>query len=687
MNIQLETVVRQLCLVAGQWQREAPNLTILEPSRRLPLRRDRGNLYVLAEMAGGHDRTCQQIMEIIQRTVSRTPGSVTLRLRRALQAANAYLFQENQKAPRDQRRSAGVSCVALKGEEVYIAQAGPALVHILQGGALHRFPTHSPWLTPMPPQEVIPYWRPLGVGRRAEVNLSHCCVAPGDVILLSSTNLVRLAADEEIAEAMEQGADVAVKDLAALAAGRDFSAVMVEIAPEVEEAEPVPAEVVEELGAGALAGVRDLLLDLVGALSTLLRGAITLLRRTLPEQEALPRERPAERRLRQALLAGIALAIPLLIAALVVYAYTQQQGGRQTRFEALIQEATEQRAAALAEPVDRAAAGELLREAEAGVEEALQLQPDDETAGNLLAAIQAQQDELGIVVRLTNVTPLATLPEDRSRPQRVVIHGSDVYVLDRGAQQVYRYRLTGAGDGLESPDGEVVLSRGQQQGDIMVGTLVDMAWVGTGGARQHEGLLVLERGGFLFEIDPEGGVIVMPVAESQTWGRPLLMGSFQGNVYLLDSQLNQILKYVPTTWGYDAPPEEWLKPEAKVDLSGVVDMAIDGFIYVLLADGTILKFNAGLRELFDQEGLDEPLRSPTALFAMPESWSLYVADAGHRRVVQFSREGDFQRQLHPPPGSDAFDSLWSLWVNEAQEKLYLLSGTELYVSNLPPLEE
>jgi hypothetical protein len=683
MSVRLKTMVRQLRLVAGQWQKETPDLAVLEPSPRLPLGRERGNLYVLAEVEDGDDRTCHRIIEIIQQEFLHTPGSVTRRLRRAIQAANVHLSQENQDAPQDQQRSAGVSCIVLKGEEVYIAQSGPALVYLLQDGALHRLPTPSPWLPP-----TSPYLSPLGIKREAEINLSHCRVAPGDVILLSSSSLILLATEEEIAEAIDQEADVAVKDLAALAAGQDFSALVVEITPEVEEAEPIPAEVVEEPRAGALAGVGDFLsrLDVVGGLSTLLRGALTLLQRTLPEREALPQERPAEERVRRALLAGLALAIPLLIAALVIYVYTQQQEVRQIHLGSLIQEATERRAAALVEP-DRAAARELLREAQARIEEALHLQPDNAIARSLQEQIQAHLDELSTVARLTGVTPLATLPEDGSRSQRVIVHGSDVYVLDQGAQRVYRYRLTEAGDGLENMHGEVVLSQGQG--------LVDMAWVGTGGARQREGLLVLESGGSLLEVDAMGGVTVLPVAESQTlvlsdkdraWERPLRAGGFQGNFYLLAPQRNQILKVVPTDRGYDVPPEEWLKPETEVELSHAMDMAIDGFIYVLLADGTIFKFNTGLREPFDQEGLDEPLRSPTALFATPESRSLYVADAGHRRIVQFSRQGTFQRQLHPPPGSEAFDSLWSLWVDEAQGKLYFLSGDRLYVADMPLLD-
>jgi hypothetical protein len=153
----------------------------------------------------------------------------------------------------------------------------------------------------------------------------------------------------------------------------------------------------------------------------------------------------------------------------------------------------------------------------------------------------------------------------------------------------------------------------------------------------------------------------------------------------LDSQSNQIFKYLPTAdGGYSNPPTAWFQID--VDLAGVVDMAIDGYIYLLYADGRILKFMGGELAPFEQTELDEhePLRSPTAIFTGPEEETkfLYVADASNRRIVQFSKEGQFIRQFKAAEAG-VFDQLKSLHVDEIGSKLYILSGNTLYMANIP----
>jgi hypothetical protein len=151
----------------------------------------------------------------------------------------------------------------------------------------------------------------------------------------------------------------------------------------------------------------------------------------------------------------------------------------------------------------------------------------------------------------------------------------------------------------------------------------------------------------------------------------------------LDSQSNQIFKYLPTAdGGYSNPPETWFQID--IDLAGVVDMAIDGYIYLLYADGRILKFMGGELAPFEQTELDEPLRGPTAIFTSPdeETKFLYVADAGNRRVVQLSKEGQFIRQFRAAEAG-VFDQLKSLHVDEIGSKFYALSGNALYMANIP----
>ena len=123
-----------------------------------------------------------------------------------------------------------------------------------------------------------------------------------------------------------------------------------------------------------------------------------------------------------------------------------------------------------------------------------------------------------------------------------------------------------------------------------------------------------------------------------------------------------------------------------MNLSGAVDMAIDGAIYVLHQDGRIQKFVGGQPEEFQITGLDEPLKNPTAIYTSldEEVQYLYIADAGNKRIVQLSKDGQFIRQLKPRVEDGiVFDNLQSLYVDEIGEKMYVLSGNSLYAPNLP----
>ncbi|GAI87810.1 unnamed protein product [marine sediment metagenome] len=102
----------------------------------------------------------------------------------------------------------------------------------------------------------------------------------------------------------------------------------------------------------------------------------------------------------------------------------------------------------------------------------------------------------------------------------------------------------------------------------------------------------------------------------------------------------------------------------------------------LYADGRILKFLGGQPAPFELVGLYEPLRNPTALFTNEEANSLYVADAGNKRIVQLTKEGRFLRQFQAGEG-EAFDQLKGFFASETYHRLYFVSGNKLCVTNMP----
>jgi len=736
MSIRLKTAIGHLSIVDGVARERPENVLAIEPSPLVPLGRGKGNLYAIIEVAGEgmeRDELCQLLLETINKEYFRAPGGITAGLRQAIKAANAQLFRENRDRPTAERMIGGVSCVALRENDAYIGQAGPALVYAAHKGELARYPETSPWLDLPPPQWVDEgYAVPLGVRRDVEIDLFHCRVQPGDTIVLAETALAQIAGQDTIAKAVVyQEVDMALAYLKRLTSGRDCSALVIEILAVAEEAE---AEIPEEewepvvevesfaervrpgrerrpVSPSALERVttmREALtsrLDLVGllrglggglmaGLAILGSGATTLFRRILPGAEApeqVPARRAAQaRRPRSAakakgnkVMVALAIAIPLIVALFVGVVYLQWGKAREARFVELVEQAEAKHALALTAS-DKPTARRHLHEAQGLLTEAQTLKAEDPVAGGLQGEIQATLDKINNVVKLYWVGALQKYDDPGSNPSRVIVSGIDVYVLDRGTDRVYKYLLNEVGDGLQDMDIDpVLLRKGDQRGDIVVSDLVDMVWMPVGSGRQTSNLLVLESGGSLLEYDPVLGLAVLPVGDQDTWRYPQLIGSFFGNFYLLDSQSNQIFKYLPTAdGGYSNPPETWFQVD--VDLVGVVDMAIDGYIYLLYADGRILKFMGGEPAPFEQTELDEPLRGPTAIFTSPdeETKFLYVADAGNGRIVQFSKEGQFIRQFRAAEAG-VFDQLRSLYVDEVGSKFYILSGDALYMANIP----
>ncbi len=133
----LHVELAQVCVIDGIWQDVPDHIAVFEDSRliasatadELAAARTRGNLYILLDVSGeveGRSEVERELIETIRREYSRRRGSITFGLSEALRAANASLFDLNLQAPREARRMAGISAVVLRGDDLYVAQAGPA---------------------------------------------------------------------------------------------------------------------------------------------------------------------------------------------------------------------------------------------------------------------------------------------------------------------------------------------------------------------------------------------------------------------------------------------------------------------------------------------------------------------------------------------------------------------------------
>jgi len=386
---------------------------------------------------------------------------------------------------------------------------------------------------------------------------------------------------------------------------------------------------------------------------------------------------------------AVAIGIPVMLAIVVALAYLSF--GERARFQDSINQAQEDIALAQA-------AGGISEEARAHWEAVLEhasaaaaLQPDVPVATELQIKAQAALDSLDGVVRLTPVQLWDFGPG--TVPRQLVIHGQMVFVLDPVGGWVTQLTLNADGDNvIEQGDAPILVRTGQQVGEGEVGGLVDFTWVGLGGERQTSGLLILEENGALVNYDPawmdEGGAprLTRSLLGTPPTGTSRAVGSFGGRFYILDTVAGQIWRYEPRGYVYPEQPDRYFVVPPPRSLEDALDMAIDGSVYILYSDGTIIKFLGGEPQPFGVSELPGDISRVVALAVDPDgsSGEVYVADQDNGqdggRVVVLGPDGAFRAQFR---AGGAFDALEALAVDEAARRLYVVSDGRLYVVSLP----
>lgn len=734
MSGRLRTSVDYLSIVDGVRQEKAPNLSISEPSALIPYRKGRGNLYVLVETIGSfpdHAQVQQEIIEIVQEYLH-TSGSITAGIRTVIKAANSYLFETNLNAPREQRGVAGVTCMVLKDRDAYIGLLGPALLYHIGKGVFQILPRESSWLTSERLEDVdISRHPPLGLRREVEPELFHLRVQEGDVLILASTLLAKLANKAEIASAVtHQGVHSVCENLEALVGGKDVSALIVEIrgisptpteitterpeavrrpdiwtriASTVREAiiptteERETAEVLrEEVGEKGLPQIdlKNILRSVWRLASNLGRKLATLLAHVLPEPETAQRaKRPHARKGKEKAPAQfdvkwlwVALLIPLTVVLLFAFTRFQHEQARQAHFKQLVQGVEEAKLGAQAASIVEEQRAKLT-EALALLDEALELKPGDAELLEQRKTMSEWLDGINHVKRIS-FRLLKEFPDTETAQcalRTVIVHERDVYILDTGTNRVYKYLLNESRDDLQVlPTDPVLLRKGEARGDVTADELLGIAWVEAAFQRGTSALLILDKSGHTFEYAPTTEVVqVLDTADTSAWIEPVAIAGYYGRLYVLDPGANQLLRYGLTNVGYDGSVSNYFK--AATDIHDAVDMAIDGYVYILHTDGRISKYQDGLSVPFPQNNLDEPLSKPSFIFAsgvMDEGGYVYVADAENQRIVQYSKAGDFIYQFRAHDQS-YMNALKSLFVDEDQRRFYLINGNKLYFAPLP----
>ncbi|MAG35814.1 MAG: hypothetical protein CL878_06180 [Dehalococcoidia bacterium] len=177
-------------------------------------------------------------------------------------------------------------------------------------------------------------------------------------------------------------------------------------------------------------------------------------------------------------------------------------------------------------------------------------------------------------------------------------------------------------------------------------------------------------------------VLVWFVMCSAAWQRAVGFEAYTVNLYAVDTGASQLLRWRPASLGtYTVPPDTWFATPVPDEVPSALDLAIDGDIFLLGADGAITRYRSGQQQSFTLRGLERPLQNPQAIMTASFISSLYVVDAGNGRIVQLAKTGQFERELVGVAGPG--DAIRDLWVDEAGGRIFVLTEQRLSEYILP----
>jgi hypothetical protein len=381
----------------------------------------------------------------------------------------------------------------------------------------------------------------------------------------------------------------------------------------------------------------------------------------------------------------LGLLIPLLAFTSVGAVYLQQGASNQADGIKLIELAEGQllKAQQALSVGDKSAARAALGDSQRYLDEAVALIGFNERIRGLSEEIQTELQGLLQVRSLYSLDfPLVQFTSDAD-PHRVVVFDQDIYVLDTGRQVVEAFRTDPTRTVVQENHG-AILREGDVVEGVTVGRLIDIAWQPRiPGFADKASLLILDRNNNIFRYNHVDEATYLRLASADKIKSVTHVESYGGRLYAADERENQIWRFSPAGLGYDQPPEPWFGPQVQASLSGIVATAIDGDIWMLMEDGTILRYRQGQQlpfSLDNSPGFTGRVVDMAVGTAVDDK--IYLADSSQDRIFVFDKSGNYVEQFQAAE-RNALRGLRGLYIDNVTGTLFILTQSSLYSQSLP----
>lgn len=182
-----------------------------------------------------------------------------------------------------------------------------------------------------------------------------------------------------------------------------------------------------------------------------------------------------------------------------------------------------------------------------------------------------------------------------------------------------------------------------------------------------------EKGVFETKIGEKGTSLV--IKKDEDWGEIVDLTAFGQNLYLLDKTSGKVWKYT----GEFQSKSNYFAADIKPDLSKATEMLIDGSVWILTGEGSLLRYTTGRLDPINLSGLSENLGEITTFYIDSDTKYLYILDKVNKRIVLFDKKGGAYYSQYQWEGAGEVSGIAA---DEGGKKIFLLNGAKIYSIDL-----
>ncbi|MBU0974864.1 hypothetical protein KKD03_04145 [Patescibacteria group bacterium] len=153
----------------------------------------------------------------------------------------------------------------------------------------------------------------------------------------------------------------------------------------------------------------------------------------------------------------------------------------------------------------------------------------------------------------------------------------------------------------------------------------------------------------------------------------IFINAYDRFVYVINPEKREIYRYSKGDDGY-SDPIGWMQSATGLKYDKITSFSIDGDIWFSTIDGQIKKFASGREEGFITRGLNEEFSSSIKIFTNINQENIYVLEVDKNRIVIFSKDGEFKREIK----SVSLSTVKEIAASEELNKIFAVSGSIVF---------